>query len=117
MPIDQETLLSTVVDDLPVSYSARDAMLYALGIGIGSDPCDRNQLAYVTEHGAQRTVPTMASMLVAAEWLDDCGWAASCCTPTSAWNSTGRCRRRRACWSTTGSRTCPTSANGAAPGS
>jgi acyl dehydratase len=44
------------------TVSARDAMLYALGIGIGSDPLDPHQLRYVYEDGLQ-VFPTMAVTL------------------------------------------------------
>jgi acyl dehydratase len=44
------------------SYTARDVMLYALGIGIGSDPLDEGQLRFVYEKDLQ-TVPSMASVL------------------------------------------------------
>jgi acyl dehydratase len=44
------------------TYTQRDAMLYALGIGIGADPLDPGQLRYVFEKNLQ-TVPTMASVL------------------------------------------------------
>lgn len=40
------------------TYTARDAMLYALGLGFGSDPLDERQLRYVTEED-QAVVPTM----------------------------------------------------------
>lgn len=44
------------------SYSERDTMLYALGIGMGYDPMDRGQLRYVYEKDLQ-TVPSMAAVL------------------------------------------------------
>lgn len=44
------------------TYTARDSMLYALGIGMGSDPMDESELKYVLETSLQ-AVPTMASVL------------------------------------------------------
>ena len=44
------------------AYTARDTILYALGIGMGSDPMDENELKYVLETGL-RAVPTIASVL------------------------------------------------------
>jgi acyl dehydratase len=44
------------------TYTARDSMLYALGIGIGTDPLDPGQLRFVYEKNLQ-AVPTMASVL------------------------------------------------------
>lgn len=40
----------------------RDAILYALGVGFGQDPGDRDQLRFVYEDGL-KTVPTMAVVL------------------------------------------------------
>ncbi|MGO8856848.1 MAG: MaoC/PaaZ C-terminal domain-containing protein [Steroidobacteraceae bacterium] len=44
------------------TYSQRDSMLYALGVGLGADPLDRGQLRYVYEKDLQ-TLPTMATVL------------------------------------------------------
>jgi acyl dehydratase len=44
------------------AYTARDTMLYALGIGMGSDPMDEGELKFVLEKSLQ-AVPTMASVL------------------------------------------------------
>jgi acyl dehydratase len=49
----------------------RDAMLYALGTGMGQDPLDREELRYVTE-GALRVMPTMAAVLAyPGPWMRD----------------------------------------------
>ena len=53
------------------SYSRRDSMLYALGLGFGHDPIDAGQLRYVYEPHLQ-VVPSMAAVLGAqAGWLRD----------------------------------------------
>jgi acyl dehydratase len=44
------------------AYTQRDSMLYALGIGMGSDPMDEGELNFVLEKSLQ-AVPTMASVL------------------------------------------------------
>jgi hypothetical protein len=44
------------------SYTRRDSMLYALGLGYGSDPTDPVQLAYAYENNL-RTVPSMCCVL------------------------------------------------------
>jgi acyl dehydratase len=44
------------------TYSHRDTMLYALGIGLGADPLDEGELRFVYEKNLQ-AVPSMASVL------------------------------------------------------
>ncbi|MEV7422053.1 MULTISPECIES: MaoC/PaaZ C-terminal domain-containing protein [unclassified Streptomyces] len=43
-------------------YTARDRALYALSLGVGADPLDARQLAYVREEDG-RVFPTMANVL------------------------------------------------------
>jgi acyl dehydratase len=74
MPIDYESLIATHIENEPFQYTERDAMLYALGVGFGSDPRSAHELSYVSEHRALCTVPTMSSMLVSDDLLADCGW-------------------------------------------
>jgi acyl dehydratase len=74
MTIDYDALLATSVSDEPFQYTEKDAMLYAMGVGFGSDPLDHRELPYVLELRGLRTVPSMASMLMSAKLLDDCGW-------------------------------------------
>lgn len=49
-------------EDIPVRYTERDTMLYALGIGIGAEATDAGQLRYVYEKDLQ-AVPTMVAVL------------------------------------------------------
>ena len=44
------------------TYSARDTILYALGVGFGSEPLDPSHLAFLYEEGL-RAAPTMANVL------------------------------------------------------
>ena len=44
------------------SYTFRDTILYALGLGIGTDPVDATQLRFVFEKDLQ-VIPTMAAVL------------------------------------------------------
>jgi acyl dehydratase len=74
MPIDYNKLMATRVSDISSSYTQRDTMLYALGIGFGDNPLDRKELPYVYEGNGLHTVPTMASMLLPHTFLDGCGW-------------------------------------------
>ena len=46
-------------DDIRHTYTARDAMLYALGVGMGQDQLDREELRYVYERDL-RVLPSMA---------------------------------------------------------
>ena len=55
------------------SYTTRDTILYALGLGFGADPTDAQQLRYVYEDGLQ-ALPTMAVVLGGpGGWLRDPG--------------------------------------------
>jgi acyl dehydratase len=45
------------------TYDRRDSALYALGLGIGDDPLDEDELAYVYEGRDQRAVPSMCVTL------------------------------------------------------
>jgi acyl dehydratase len=74
MPINYEQLMAIRMYDLPCGYTQRDSMLYALGIGFGTNPLDRKELPYVYEGNGLHTVPTMASMLLPHTFLDGCGW-------------------------------------------
>ena len=54
-----------------ISYTARDTMLYALGIGMGADPMDEHELNFVFEKNLQ-AVPTMAAVLgTPGQWWKD----------------------------------------------
>lgn len=74
MPINYDALLATAITDESFAYTEKDAMLYAIGVGFGSDPLNRSELAFVSEYRGLRTVPAMASMLSSGNLLDDCGW-------------------------------------------
>jgi acyl dehydratase len=62
MPIDYATLKSWPFADVEHSYTARDTMLYALGLGCGSDPTDPDDLRFVFEENLL-ALPTMAVVL------------------------------------------------------
>jgi acyl dehydratase len=74
MPLDYDALMGTRMADKPTIYNDRDAILYALGVGFGSDPLDEQELHYVFENRPLKTVPTMASILTPGDLLADCGW-------------------------------------------
>ena len=60
--LDVETVMGWRFDPVEQAYAARDSMLYALGLGYGSDPIDPAALRHVYEDGLV-AVPTMAVVL------------------------------------------------------
>ncbi len=62
MAIDYQRLKNWPFPEIEHSYRARDTMLYALGLGYGADPMDRDQLRFVYEEGL-KALPTMAVVL------------------------------------------------------
>ena len=69
MAISYDAMMASELSDLPISYSERDTMLYALGLGIGSNPEEHRELAYVYERYGPHTVPSFASMLIPDDLL------------------------------------------------
>ncbi len=59
MPIDYAKLKSWRLPDVEHRYAVRDTILYALGLGCGSDPVDDDELRFVHEENI-RVLPTMA---------------------------------------------------------
>ena len=68
MPIDYDRLVNFEIPEVEQRLTRRDTMLYALGVGLGADPCDEDQLKFVYEENLQ-ALPTMAIVLAAAS-----GW-------------------------------------------
>lgn len=62
MPIDPEKLLALRIPDTEQSYSEKDVILYALGVGLGRDPLDARQLAFVYEKNL-KVLPTFPVVL------------------------------------------------------
>ena len=62
MPIHYTDLKNHRFEDVRQCYSPRDTILYALGIGMGADSQDLDQLRYVFEADL-RAMPTMAVVL------------------------------------------------------
>jgi acyl dehydratase len=60
--IDYAGLKARKFADVEQSYTKKDTMLYALGLGYGHDPMDENQLQFVYEKNL-KTLPTMAVVL------------------------------------------------------
>ena len=66
MPIKYDELMALKNLGQKYAYSDREVMLYAYGIGLGADPMDENELAFVNEACAVarplKVVPTFASV-------------------------------------------------------
>jgi hypothetical protein len=66
MPIKYDELMALKNLDQRFSYGDREVMLYAYGIGMGADPMDEKELAFVNEAVAiarrLKVVPTFASV-------------------------------------------------------
>jgi acyl dehydratase len=62
MPIYYPDILEQKTEPRTFSYDEKDVMLYALGIGLGRDPMDERELAFVYEKGL-KVAPTAATVL------------------------------------------------------
>lgn len=65
-----------VIPDIEHRYSVDDTMHYALALGLGDDPMDEDQLAFVdeTRPGGLRVLPSMAVVLgFPGSWMQDPG--------------------------------------------
>jgi acyl dehydratase len=62
MSLDYERLKNWEVEPIVHRYSEADTILYALGVGLGSDPVDEDQLQFVYEKQL-RVMPTFPSVL------------------------------------------------------
>ena len=62
MAINYEQLLNWDIPQVEQTLTRRDTMLYALGVGLGADPTDTQQLQFVYEEHLQ-ALPTMAIIL------------------------------------------------------
>jgi acyl dehydratase len=69
--LNYEAVKNWPFQEITQAVTPRDAMLYALGIGMGADPMDRGQLRYVYEKD-QLAVPSMAAVLCTpGSWMRD----------------------------------------------
>src|SRR6185312_1112455 len=62
MPLDYQKLLALELPPIEHTYGPKDAMLYALGVGLGQDPTDENELHFVYEKNL-RVLPTFPVVL------------------------------------------------------
>ncbi len=63
MAIDYEKLLNFPIPEVRQTLTRRDTILYALSIGLGQDPMDERQLAFVDHHRDLKAMPSMAVVL------------------------------------------------------
>src|SRR5580693_7029607 len=57
-----QKLISRKFPPLEHAYSAKDTILYALGVGVGADPMDAKELPFVYEKSL-RIIPSQASVM------------------------------------------------------
>jgi acyl dehydratase len=62
MTINYDEVMQLTSSGAPFSYTDRETMLYALGVGFGRDPLNAAELPFVYENGL-RTVPTLATVV------------------------------------------------------
>src|SRR6266700_849191 len=62
MAINYDKLLALKIPEVEHTYTDKDTMLYALGVGLGHDPLDLKQLDFVYEKNL-KPLPTIAAVL------------------------------------------------------
>ena len=71
MTIDYQKLLALDIPEVVQTYTPKDCILYALGLGFGQSPLDENELAFVYEKDLE-VLPTMAVVLgYPGFWMKD----------------------------------------------
>lgn len=74
MAINYDKLMQLKREGDRFTYTDRETMLYALGIGMGRDPLDETELPFVFEDRGLKTVASMATVLTRVPLLKDCGY-------------------------------------------
>jgi acyl dehydratase len=73
MTIVYEKVMALTVPPVEVSYGPKDCMLYALGVGLGQDPMNEDELEFVYEKQL-KVLPTMATVLgYGVSWAREAG--------------------------------------------
>ena len=62
MTIVYDKLMALHIPPAEQAYEAKDCMLYALGVGLGHDPMNEDELVFVYEKNL-KVLPTMATVL------------------------------------------------------
>ena len=60
MTINYDEIMNLTTENVEISYSDKDSILYSLGIGLGNDPMNLNELKYVYEN-SQSVLQSMAT--------------------------------------------------------
>ena len=69
MTLNAEKLLALKIPDVEHAYGPKDCVLYALGLGLGQNPLNRDELAFVYEKNL-KVLPTFAVVMgYSAYWL------------------------------------------------
>jgi acyl dehydratase len=72
MAIDQDKIMNWPFKAVEQTYTEKDTILYALGLGLGADPLDESQLDFVFEENEFKALPTMAVVLATPGfWVRD----------------------------------------------
>ncbi|MEQ1868036.1 MAG: 3-alpha,7-alpha,12-alpha-trihydroxy-5-beta-cholest-24-enoyl-CoA hydratase, partial [Micropepsaceae bacterium] len=66
MPVTYDGLMSLESIGDEFTYTDRETMLYALGVGMSRDPMNEDELRYTYENDL-KTVPTLASVIAWAQ--------------------------------------------------
>ncbi len=66
-----EVVRNWPIEDVTQTYTERDVMMYALGLGIGGDPLDAAQLRYVYEKDLQAMPTCAAAFAWPRSWMRD----------------------------------------------
>lgn len=69
LSVDLKELRSLRFERIAQTVTRRDTMLYALGVGLGADPCDERQLRFVYEKNLV-ALPTMAITLAYPDFME-----------------------------------------------
>jgi len=74
MAIHPDKLFNWPFKEVEQTYTVRDSIIYALGLGFGTDPLDEAQLNFTFEERDFKAVPTMAAVLCTPGfWVRDPG--------------------------------------------
>ncbi|MBM09888.1 MAG: 3-alpha,7-alpha,12-alpha-trihydroxy-5-beta-cholest-24-enoyl-CoA hydratase [Magnetovibrio sp.] len=63
MVVDLDKLYNWPFEEIEQTYTVRDSIIYALGLGFSTNPTDDEQLNFTFEERNFKTVPTMAAVL------------------------------------------------------